>query len=246
MAKKEKIEELFDNIAPEYDYLNHLLSLEIDKTWRRKAVNEIVDTDAPQRILDVACGTADLTIATARKSLMKLADNSAPHTHITGIDLSEKMLEIGRKKVTEAGFANEEDSVTINLIKGDCEELPFADSTFDRISSAFGVRNFEHLEKGLKEMHRTLKQNGKLIILELSIPTNPIIRWFYKLYFLKILPLIGGRISGNRKAYKYLPASVQNFPQYDTFCKMLHNAGFRTVRHQAFTFGICRMFVAVK
>ncbi len=246
MAKKEKIQELFDDIAPEYDYLNHLLSLDIDKNWRKKAVREIVDTDKLQKILDVACGTCDFTIAIARKAMMKHADNSCSHTRITGIDISEGMLEIGRAKVTEAGFHPDGECVTVDLVSGDCEDLPFEDRSFDRISAGFGVRNFEHLEKGLQEMFRVLKSEGKLVILELSVPSNPIIRWFYKLYFLHILPFVGGKISGNKGAYKYLPASVMNFPGPDKFKKMLYDAGFRTVGHKAFTLGICRMYTAVK
>ena len=250
MAKKEKIEELFDDIAPDYDYLNHLLSLDIDKKWRKRAVREIIDTDSPQKILDVACGTGDFTLAIARKAMMKHADNSGCHTSITGIDLSEGMLEIGRAKVSESGFHPENEAgdecVTIDLCKGDCEALSFPDKSFDRISAGFGVRNFEHLETGLREMFRVLKPDGKLVILELSVPSNRLLRGLYKMYFLHILPHIGGKMSGNKGAYRYLPASVLNFPGPDRFKQMLYEAGFRTVRHKALTFGICRMYTAVR
>ncbi|MBE6233188.1 MAG: bifunctional demethylmenaquinone methyltransferase/2-methoxy-6-polyprenyl-1,4-benzoquinol methylase UbiE [Bacteroidales bacterium] len=230
MAKKEKVRTLFDNIAPDYDKLNHILSLNIDKGWRRKAVREIVDKEGPLKVLDVACGTGDFTIEIARK----ISEGS-----VTGIDLSEGMMVIGREKIAASGI----DAV---LEYGDCESLTFADNTFDRVAVAFGVRNFEHLDLGLKEMWRVLDKDGKLVILELSVPSNPVIRWCYKLYFLNILPAIGGFVSGNKGAYRYLPASVLQFPAPDRFVAIMREAGFREVRHRAFTFGICRMYVGIK
>ncbi len=192
MAKKEGIRKLFDNIAPEYDRLNHILSLNIDKGWRRKAVREIIDNEQPMNVLDVACGTGDFTIEIAQKA--------AEGSRVTGIDLSEGMMKIGREKIQKVG-------VEAELVQGDCEALPYDKGTFDRISVGFGVRNFEHLELGLKEMCRVLKKDGKLVVLELSVPSNAFVRWCYKLYFLKILPAVGGWISGDRGAYEYLPAS---------------------------------------
>lgn len=231
MAKKEKIKKLFDNIAPDYDKLNHILSLNIDKGWRRKAVSEIVDYNQQLAVLDVACGTGDFTIEIARRA----ADGSS----VTGIDLSEGMMEVGRRKILSSG-------VSAVLEYGDCEALTYKDNTFDRISVGFGVRNFEHLSVGLQEMCRVLKPGGKLVILELSVPSNAFIRWCYKLYFLNILPAVGGMVSGNRSAYEYLPASVLHFPSPDKFIPMMREAGFAEVRHKAFTFGICRMYVGVK
>ncbi|MBQ8450435.1 MAG: bifunctional demethylmenaquinone methyltransferase/2-methoxy-6-polyprenyl-1,4-benzoquinol methylase UbiE [Bacteroidaceae bacterium] len=231
MAKKENIKRLFDNIAPDYDKLNHILSLNIDKGWRKKAVREIVDSDSPLKVLDVACGTGDFTIEIARKA--------ATGSSVTGIDLSEGMMAVGRDKIKAAG-------VDAALEYGDCEALKYADDTFDRISVGFGVRNFEHLAIGLREMCRVLKPAGKLVILELSVPSNPIIRWCYKLYFLNILPAIGGMVSGNRGAYEYLPASVLHFPAPDKFIPMLREAGFAEVKHKALTFGVCRMYVGIK
>lgn len=231
MAKKENIKRLFDNIAPDYDKLNHILSLNIDKGWRRKAVREIVDSDKPLTVLDVACGTGDFTIEIAKKTVKG--------SHITGIDLSEGMMKVGRDKIEEAG-------IKATLEYGDCEALTYPQESFDRVSVGFGVRNFEHLGVGLGEMFRVLKPGGKLVILELSVPTNPVIRWCYKLYFLKILPAIGGMVSGNRGAYEYLPASVLHFPAPDKFMPMLYEAGFKEVRHKALTFGICRMYVGIK
>ena len=231
MAKKEKIEKLFDKIAPDYDKLNHILSLNIDKGWRSKAVREIIDKDKPLNILDVACGTGDFTIEIAKKA--------AAGSKMTGIDLSEGMMSIGREKLAAAG-------IEATLEQGDCEALKYAEGTFDRISVGFGVRNFENLPTGLKEMHRVLKPGGKLVILELSVPSNAFIRWCYKLYFLKILPVIGGLISGERGAYEYLPASVLHFPAPDKFQAMLREAGFADVKHKALTLGICRMYICKK
>lgn len=231
MAKKEGVRKLFDNIASDYDKLNHILSLNIDKGWRKKAVRNLVDTQAPLKVLDVACGTADFTIEIAQKV--------GKGSEVIGVDISEGMMAVGREKIQKAG-------VSAELFVADCEDLPYADNTFDRISVGFGVRNFEHLELGLSQMCRVLIPGGKLVILELSVPSNAFIRWCYKLYFLKILPAIGGLISGNRGAYEYLPASVLRFPAPDKFISMLKSAGFAQVEHTPLTLGICRMYVAKK
>lgn len=231
MAKKEGVRKLFDNIAPDYDKLNHILSLNIDKGWRKKAVRNLVDTQEPLKVLDVACGTADFTIEIAQKV--------AKGSEVIGVDISEGMMAVGREKIKKAG-------VSAELIVADCEDLPYADNTFDRIAVGFGVRNFEHLELGLSQMCRVLTPGGKLVILELSVPSNAFIRWCYKLYFLKILPAIGGMISGNRGAYEYLPASVLRFPGPEKFIPMLKSAGFSQVDHTSLTLGICRMYVAKK
>ena len=231
MAKKEGVRKLFDNIAPDYDKLNHILSLNIDKGWRKKAVRNLVDTQEPLKVLDVACGTADFTIEIAQKV--------AKGSEVIGVDISEGMMAVGREKIKKAG-------VSAELLVADCEDLPYADNTFDRISVGFGVRNFEHLELDLSQMCRVLTPGGKLVILELSVPSNAFIRWCYKLYFLKILPAIGGMISGNRGAYEYLPASVLRFPGPEKFIPMLKSAGFAQVDHTSLTLGICRMYVAKK
>ena len=231
MAKKEGIRKLFDNIAGDYDRLNHILSLNIDKSWRRKAVKEIADTVEPLNILDEACGTCDFTI--------EIAKGAPQGSKVTGIDLSEGMLQIGREKCRKEG-------ITAELQTGDCEAMPYDEETFDRIGVAFGVRNFENLPKGLTEMLRVLKHGGKLVILELSIPRNPIIRWCYKLYFLRILPAIGGWVSGNRGAYEYLPSSVLRFPAPEKFMEMMQEAGFEQVRKKSFTMGICHMYIGIK
>lgn len=233
MQKKEKIRNLFDDIAPEYDKLNHILSLDIDKSWRRKAVRKTIDTHKKMQILDVACGTGDFALAIARKA--------APGSRITGIDLSEGMMKIGREKISREGMED-----MICLRQGDCESLEFPDSTFDRVTAAFGVRNFENIPEGLRQMHRVLKDGGKLVILELSVPQNRLMFFLYKIYFKGILPKIGGKISGNRGAYEYLPASVINFPAPSVFCRMISEAGFTKVTVKAFTFGLCRLFTAIK
>lgn len=231
MAKKEGIRKLFDKIAPDYDRLNHILSLNIDKGWRKKAVRQIADEDRPMKVLDVACGTGDFTIEIARKV--------TPGSEVTGVDISEGMMAVGKEKIRKA-------RVCAELYVADCEALPYEDNTFDRISAGFGVRNFEHLDIGLKEMSRVIKPDGKLVILELSVPSNPVIRWCYKLYFQKILPAIGGLVSGDRGAYEYLPASVLRFPAPELFIQMMKDAGFETVEHTPFTLGICRMYVGKK
>ncbi len=231
MSKKQGIRKLFDNIAADYDKLNHILSLNIDKGWRRRAVRQIADVAEPLRVLDVACGTADFTIEIARK----LVDGSK----VVGVDISEGMMQIGRDKVAKA-------AVAADIVQGDCEALVFDDNSFDRVTVAFGVRNFENLMQCLGEMNRVLKSGGKMVVLELSIPSNAFIRWCYKLYFFRILPVVGGWLSGNRAAYEYLPASVQRFPAPENFISMINEAGFKEAKLSSFTFGICRMYVAYK
>ena len=229
MPKKEKIREMFDNIAPSYDRLNHVLSMNVDKLWRRHALQEIVD-GTPQRILDVACGTGDSTISIAKAA--------AEGSTVTGADISEGMMALVKGKAEKAGVG-----ARISLQVADGENLPYEDGAFDRVTCAFGIRNFEHKEKGLAEFHRVLAEGGKAVILELSVPQNLLVRWAYDLYFLHILPGIGGAVSGNRAAYKYLPASVHNFPSPSDFCGMMTEAGFRNVRCRTFSLGLCRMFV---
>lgn len=231
MAKKEGVRKMFDNIDPEYDRLNHILSLNIDKRWRCKAVRELADEPRPLKVLDVACGTGDFTIEIARKVVSG--------SEVMGVDISEGMIAVGREKIAKSG-------VEASMSVADCEALPYADNTFDRISVGFGVRNFEHLELGLSEMCRVLKPGGKAVVLELSVPSNAFIRWCYKLYFLKILPFIGGLVSGERSAYEYLPASVLRFPAPEKFIEIMKSSGFDTVEHTPLTLGICRMYVGGK
>ena len=229
MPKKEKVQEMFDHIAPTYDKLNHVLSMNVDKLWRRHALREIVD-GTPQRVLDVACGTGDSTISIARA----VAEGS----QVIGVDISEGMMALVEGKAEKAGVGE-----CISLQVADGEALPYEDGSFDRVTCAFGIRNFEHKDKGLEEFLRVLKADGKAVILELSVPQNRVVRWAYDLYFTRLLPRIGGAVSGDRAAYRYLPASVHNFPSPKDFCRMMEAAGFRNVHCRTFTFGLCRMFV---
>ena len=229
MPKKEGIRELFDDIAVKYDRFNHISSFGADRSWRRKAVRAIVNTDKPIQVLDVATGTADFAIAVSKKA--------AQGSHITGIDLSEGMIEIGKAKCQ---------GLPIDLMIGDAENLDFADSTFDRICVAFGVRNFENLMKGLTEMQRVLKPGGRLIVLELSYPKNRLLFWFYKLYSLKIIPKIGAKMTGNTGAFTYLPDSILKFPLPEKFIPMLRQAGFSKIDAYQYMFGVCRMYCAEK
>lgn len=228
----EKIRNLFDSIAKDYDRLNHILSLGTDRIWRRRAMAEIAE-DRPQRILDIACGTGDFSIETAR--------HTCPGTMITGLDLSEGMLKVMDRKVLKAGL-----SERIFTRQGNSESMDFEDNSFDRVTIAFGIRNFEQREKALKEILRVLKPGGRLVILELSIPSVPVLRWCYKLYFTKVLPWIGGAVSGDRAAYSYLPASVLKFPGREEWMETMRSCGYSDVRHKAFTFGICRMYTGDK
>ena len=232
LPKKEKIQQMFDDIAPSYDQLNHLMSLGIDRIWRKKAIKEIVD-GTQQQILDVACGTGDSTIAIAKAM--------TPGGRVTGIDISTGMMEPLMRKAAHEGVHDR-----IKLMQADALAMPFKADTFDRVTCAFGIRNFEDKGKGLEEFLRVLKPGGKVVILELGIPEKPLIRKLYNIYFRHILPLIGGLISGNRAAYRYLPESVYAFPSAPTFCTIMQAAGFCNVRHRAFTFGMCRMYVGEK
>lgn len=233
----EQITLMFNDIAPTYDKLNHILSLNVDKSWRRKAVRRVKKTlsniERPI-VLDVACGTADSTIQLAK---------SLEHTRIHAIDISEKMLEIGKEKVEKLKY---EEKMKVSFTKSSAENIVFHDNVFDAVFVAFGVRNFSNRNKGLDEMLRVLKPGGSLFVLELSEPQNVIVRWFYNLYFKNILPWIGKRISGNAKAYRYLQTTVEQFPMPKEFIKMLETAGYQNVKHKALSCGLCRIYQANK
>ena len=223
---------MFNDIAPSYDRLNHLMSLGIDNIWRKKALKEIVD-GTQQQILDVACGTGDSTIAIAKAM--------EPGGRVTGIDISAGMMEPLMRKAAHEGVHDR-----IKLLQADALQMPFEADTFHRVTCAFGIRNFEDRKKGLAEFFRVLKPGGRAVILELGIPDKPFIKTLYDIYFRHILPLIGGLISGNRAAYRYLPESVYAFPRPEAFCAMMERAGFHNVRHRNFTFGLCRLFIGEK
>lgn len=231
--KTDRIKSLFDSIASDYDRLNHILSLGIDRSWRRRALKWINDGTPFKQVLDVACGTGDFSIEIAR--------HSGQTTHVTGLDLSEAMLAVMKRKVADAGLADR-----ISAETGNSESMRFADNSFDRATIAFGIRNFENREKALVEILRVLKPGGRLVILELSVPSNAVLRCIYCLYFTRILPFIGGAVSGDKAAYRYLPASVLRFPGKDEWMATMGACGFRDVRHKAFTFGICRMYMGEK
>lgn len=230
MAKKEAVQDIFNDIAPKYDLLNHFLSFNIDKSWRRKAIKCIAESEKGL-LLDVACGTGDFSIAACRHGVKK----------VIGIDISENMITVGRKKIKEKGLEDQ-----VELQSGDCENMLFDSQRFDVVTVAFGVRNFEHLEKGLTEMHRVLKNGGKAIILEFSMPEKAPMKQLYKFYFRYILPLVGGMISGNKGAYTYLPESVMKFPQGKDFLNIMANCGFSQVSCRKLTFGVASLYIGIK
>ena len=222
---------MFDAIAPAYDFMNRAMTLGIDIWWRRLAVKRLKRIK-PSRILDVATGTGDFAI--------QLNQTLHPQ-HITGIDLSQGMLDEACHKVNEKGLGK-----TITFEQGDCMALPMQDETFDAVTVAFGVRNFEHLQQGYKEMARVLKPGGMLCVLELSTPTNPIIRWFYDIYTLHIIPWLGSLKSGDKSAYRYLPQSIAAVPQGDDMLQLMRNAGLRETACKRLTLGTCSIYTAVK
>lgn len=231
MSKKEQVAGMFDRISGKYDFLNHFLSMGIDKSWRRKAILSLKDI-APRKILDVATGTGDLAIeAAARLHPEK----------IVGIDISNGMLEIGRKKIVEKGL----DGI-IECQIGDCEALTFSDNTFDAVTCAYGVRNFEHLEQGLNEMARVLRSGGRVSILEFSHPKAFPVKQLYAFYFRYILPGLGKMVSKDQTAYTYLPESVAAFPEGKEFCALLKRNGFTAIKARPLAFGITTLYVATK
>lgn len=231
-SKKEQVEQMFDNIAPTYDRLNHVLSFNIDRIWRRR-VMRIVRRCHPAVVMDIATGTGDLAIAMAKR---------IDDVCIKGVDLSEEMLRVAEGKVAKLGLAER-----ISLAKGDAENLDMvASESVDAVTVAFGVRNFENLEQGLSELYRTLKPGGKLIVLEFSIPRNKLVKWVYAQYSHRLLPRIGAMISKDRKAYDYLPDSVEEFPSPERFSEMLLGVGFADVKAKSQSFGIAHIYEATK
>lgn len=228
----------FDPVAPTYDRLNRIMTAGLDRRWRRRAVQalgtqasslrEVAGWKPAYHVLDVACGTGDLTLDLLR----------CGH-HVTGVDLSEQMLAIAKNKT--AGW---QPAYQV----ADAEALPFADASFDAVTCAFGIRNFVHLEKGLGEMLRVLKFGGRLVILELATPDSPLLRPFYDLYARRVIPLLGRLLARNRQAYTYLPASIERFPKGQAFLDILQNSKFKVqnCREQRLTFGVCRLYAATK
>lgn len=229
-GKKKEVALMFNNISSRYDFLNHLLSMGIDKGWRKKAIN-LLKENPPKHLLDIATGTGDFAIAA-------LAVNP---DKITGIDISEGMLEVGRKKLQERKLSDK-----IELLYGDSENIAFADNTFDAAIVAFGVRNFEDLNKGLSQINRVLKPGGKFIILEFSNPKSFPIKQFYWFYFRFILPVVGRLVSKDPAAYSYLPESVKAFPDGEMFLERLKFAGFTGTSQKQLTFGIASIYSGLK
>jgi demethylmenaquinone methyltransferase/2-methoxy-6-polyprenyl-1,4-benzoquinol methylase len=229
-SKKDQVAGMFNSIARRYDFMNHLLSFGIDNYWRKKAI-AILKGENCKKILDVATGTGDFAIEAAKKT----------NAFVEGIDLSENMLAIGRKKIMKYKLGER-----ISLSVGDAESLHYPDTTFDAVISAFGVRNFENLHMGLSEINRVLNLNGIVIILEFSKPDNFPLKQLYLFYFKRILPIIGRLFSKDKKAYSYLPESVYNFPDGDNFITELKNAGFLNCSAKKLTFGISTIYTGRK
>lgn len=229
--KKASVATMFNSIAHSYDFLNHFLSFGIDRLWRRKAVKIISRAHKNPKILDVATGTGDLAIASMK---------TEPVT-VTGIDISDGMLEIGRKKIAKKGFSDR-----IRLIKGDSEDMLFEDNSFDVSMVAFGVRNFADPLKGIAEMRRVIRPGGMVLVLEFSKPSRFPFMQLYNFYFLNILPLIGRLFSNNKTAYRYLPETVMQFPDNEKFMDLMKLTGLGSVKQQRLTFGIASIYTGLK
>ena len=229
-TKKEQVAKMFDNISHRYDFLNHFLSLGIDKRWREKAIDFLRPSN-PRQILDVATGTGDFAL-----QALKLKPEK-----VVGVDISEGMLSVGRKKI-----ANKHLEHLVELRSGDSENLPFAENKFDAVTVAFGVRNFENLNKGLNEIFRVLKPGGMLVVLEFSRPRKFPFKQLYRFYFRFILPRIGRVVSSDKAAYTYLPESVEVFPDGEDFIHILHQVGFKNTQCRSLTFGISSIYVGTK
>ncbi len=229
-GKKKQIRNMFNNIAPKYDFLNHFLSMGIDKIWRRRAINLLKGIQSPE-ILDIATGTGDLAIASMRLNPKR----------VVGLDLSPEMLKVGEVKIKKKKL-----DAIISMVEGDSENLPFKDGEFDAAMVAFGVRNFENLQKGLVEINRVLKDGGKFVVLEFSNPSAFPFKQIFKLYSTKILPWWGGLLSNDKAAYTYLPESVAAFPEGKAFVTELESAGFTSDRVWKQTFGVATIYFAHK
>ncbi len=229
-SKKEQVATMFDNISGKYDLLNRVLSMGIDTIWRKRAIG-MLRADKPKHILDIATGTADFAIEALRIHPEK----------ITGVDISAGMLEIGREKLKKRNLDDR-----IQLVLGDSEKLPFSNNSFDAATVAFGVRNFEHLEKGLADIRRVLRPGAKLVVLEFSRPAAFPVKQLFAFYSRYILPVVGRMVSKDQTAYTYLPESVQAFPEGTAFLAKMQEAGFENLKEKRLTFGICSIYVGEK
>lgn len=231
LSKKEQVALMFNNIAPQYDFLNRFLSAGIDISWRKKALS-MLKSDNPKKILDIATGTADVAI---------LAAKTLSPEKIIGIDISEGMLELGKQKIANLHLQN-----VIELQKGDSEAIQFEDNSFDAVTVSFGVRNFQDLEKGMSEIKRVLRNGGKVVVLEFSRPSLPGIQQLYKVYMSLVAPGIGKLFSNNRDAYQYLNDSVQKFPEGKDFIRVLDSIGFKNTSFKRLSLGICSIYIGEK
>ncbi len=229
-AKKQQVEEMFNDISGKYDFLNHLLSFGIDKIWRNKLLGSITFA-SDSKVLDMATGTADVALQIAKEKGVE----------VTGADISDGMLDVGRVKVKNKKLED-----LVQLVNGDAENIPYEKETFDIATVAFGVRNFQDLPQGLIELHRVLKADGQLRVLEFSKPKSRFVFWFFGLYFNRILPFVGKLVSKNNTAYRYLPVSVNAFPEGQDFCDYLKNAGFTEISFKPLTFGISTLYICKK
>lgn len=230
-TKKEEVREMFDNIAPTYDRLNHILSLSIDKLWRRRVVRK-VRRMKPERILDLATGTGDLAIKMAK---------AMPKAKIMGVDLSENMLSVAAEKVRRQGLDDH-----IALYQGDAENLDIANELLDVVTVAFGVRNFGNLEAGLAEIMRSLRSGGHIVVLEFSTPRNFLVRKLYQFYSNHVMKPVGGLVSHDKKAYEYLPDSIVEFPDRERFLEIMQRIGFEQCRRRSQSFGIAQIYIGKK
>lgn len=229
-GKKAQVAEMFDNIAPKYDFLNHFLSFGIDKLWRKRAI-KLIKRFNPKHILDVATGTGDFAIAGLKTGAKK----------VTGIDISEEMLAVGRKKIEKLGLSGK-----ISLQKGDSEAIAFDENSFDAVTVAFGVRNFENLSRGLDEIYRVLKPDGTICVLEFSKPRLFPVKQFYNIYSYYTLPFFGRLFSKDKSAYSYLPESVEAFPDGNEFLTYLGKSGFVGAYEKRQTFGVATIYIGKK
>ena len=229
--KTTQVEQMFDNIAPTYDTLNHRLSWDIDRSWRKKAIRQL-EPFHPQTMLDIATGTGDFAILSAEMLHPQ---------RLVGADISEGMMEIGRQKVAQKGFQD-----IISFAKEDCLSLSYLDESFDAVTAAFGIRNFADLDKGLCEMCRVLKTGGHLSIVELTTPVSFPMKQFFHIYSHSVLPIYGRIISKDTSAYSYLTKTIEAFPQGEQMVEILKRAGFREAIFRRLTFGICTMYFATK
>ena len=230
-AKSDQVRDMFDSIAPAYDTMNRMMTMGVDRRWRQRCVRTVRDI-SPKAVLDLATGTGDMAVALAK---------AIPEAHITGADLSESMIEVGRKKIAEKGIGDR-----VELLTADALDLPFDDNVFDAVTIAFGVRNFEHLDAGYAEMCRVLRPGGLLVVFELTPPKSKVVRPFYNFYTRCIIPGVGRLVSHDSRAYTYLPESIAAVPARRDMFDIMESAGFGDTAYKSLTFGVATIYTATK